>query len=186
MQLICAMGLCSTGKKEFIEPVLGIMDKITWDEVNDLASSLFFFGPPAVPFLLPLLQTGKKSTAACVMRALGRIGGKETAEALIKQLVILPTKSEPTEALVTMGTKAIPHLLPLLGHNKADVRAMAAFALGKIGDKSSLEALENLAESDKSEKVQGVAYRAVTWLRGQESCGIDLRDTFGEIKLGPG
>lgn len=185
VRLVCAMGLSASRKPEFIEPVVSMMGKITWEEVEDLAALVSCFGPPAVPSLIRLLGPSKKSTAACVMRALGKIGGATAAEALVQQLVSLPTKSEPTEALVTMQAAAIPYLLPLLEHSKADVRAMAAFALGKIGDKSSLKVLGNLADADKSEKVQGVAYHAANWVRGQTGCNIDLRNTFGEIELGP-
>lgn len=39
-RLMAAMGLCATRETEFIKPVLSIMDKITWDEVDDLAASL--------------------------------------------------------------------------------------------------------------------------------------------------
>lgn len=185
IRLTSAIALCATGKMEFIAPVVGIMNKITWDEAEELSLSMCIFGEPAIPFMLPLLQNGKKSTVACVIRTLGHIKGKKAAELLVQELISLPTKSEPTEALVMMGTEGIPYLLPLIGHNKADVRAMAAFALGKIGDKNSLTALERLAQTDKSEKVQEIASRAITWLLGQEECNTDLRNTFGEVVLGP-
>lgn len=182
-RLVCAMGLCSTGKSQHIKSVTAIVDKIVWEEVSDLAASLYLFGEPAVPFLVPLVHSGKKSTAACAMRALGKIGGNEAAEALIIQLLSLPTKSEPTEALVSMRTAAVPFLTPLLKNIKADVREMAAFALGKIGDEGSLAVLESMAQNDKSAKVQEVAEQAVKWILKEEVCMIDLRNTFGAIEL---
>lgn len=184
-RLSSAIALCATGKIEFIAPVVGIMNNITWDEAEELSLSMCLFGEVAIPFMLPLLQNGKKSTVACIIRTLGRIKGEKAANVLVQELISLPTKSEPTEALVMMDTEGIPYLLPLIDHNKADVRAMAAFALGKIGDRNSLTVLQRLAQTDKSEKVQEIASRAVTWLLGQEKCNIDLRNTFGEVVLGP-
>ena len=184
-RLVAAMGLCATRETEFIKPVLSIIDKITWDEVDDLAASLWYFGQPAVPYLISLLPDSKKPTAACAMRALGRIGGDEAARALVEQLISLPTKSEPTEALVSMGEKAVPYLSPLLGDHKADVREMAVFALGKIGNTDSLTLLEEMADSDRSGKVRETSTHAVRWIRAEEGCGIDLRHTFGAIELGP-
>jgi len=115
------------------------------------------------------------------MRALGLIGGGKAIEALVERLVALPSKSEPTEALVEMGNSAVPSLLTLTGHKKADVRAMAVFALGKIGIEVVLEHIEAIAENDRSDKVQHIANLACGWLRGEDSCGLDLRNSFGEL-----
>ena len=183
-RLVAAMGLSATRKPEFIEPIVNILDKITWDEVDDLAGSLCLFNLPIAPHLISLLPTAKKSTAACAMRTLGLIGGAKASEALVEQLITLPTKGEPTEALVTMREQALPFLTPLLTHSKADVRAVAAYAIGKIGDKSSLPILENMAQTDKSEKVREVSDRAVSWVRGELGCVTDLRNSFGAIELG--
>ena len=180
-RLICAMALCLSGKERYIQPVIGIMDKIIWEEVEDLSYSLRGFGKSVVPFLVPVAHSSKKASAACAMRALGLVGGKDAIEALAERLVALPSKSEPTEALVTVGTPAIPSLLSMTSHGKADVRAMAVFALGKIGDESVLEHLETIAECDRSEKVQNVANLASSWLRGEDSCRVDLRNSFGEL-----
>jgi hypothetical protein len=184
-RLVAAMGLCATKETKFIISVLSIIDKITWDEVDELVGSLRLFGPPLVPYLIPLLPDSKKSTAACAMRTLGYLGGDEAAKALVQQLTLLPTKSEPTEALVIMGEQAVPFLLPLLTDHKADVREMAVFALGKIGDANSLTLLEEMATADKSGKVWETSAHAVRWIRAEERCGIDLRHTFGAIELGP-
>ena len=183
-RLVAAMGLSATRKPEFIEPIVNILDKITWDEVDDLAGSLCLFNLPIAPHLISLLPTAKKSTAACAMRTLGLIGGAKASEALVEQLITLPTKGEPTEALVTMREQALPFLTPLLTHSKADVRAVAVYAIGKIGDKSSLSILENMAQTDKSEKVREVSDRAVSWVRGELGCVTDLRNSFGAIELG--
>lgn len=124
-----------------------------------------------MPYLISLLPDSKKPTAACAMRALGRIGGDEAAKALVEQLIALPTKSEPTEALVLMRKKAVPLLVPLLKDHKADVREMAVFALGKIGDANSLTLLEEMADSDRSGKVRETSAHAVRWIRAEEGCG---------------
>ena len=184
-RLVAAMGLSATRKPEFIEPIVNILDKITWDEVDDLAGSLCLFNLPIAPHLISLLPTAKKSTAACAMRTLGLIGGAKASEALVEQLITLPTKGEPTEALVTMREQALPFLTLLLTHSKADVRAVAAYAIGKIGDKNSLAVLENMAHTDKSEKVREVSDQAVRWIRGELGCITDMRNSFGAIELGP-
>ena len=183
-RLTAAMGLSATRRPEFIEPIVNMMDKITWDEVDELARSLCLFDVPIVPYMISILPTAKKSTAACAMRTLGLIGGAKASEALVEQLITLPTKGEPTEALVTMREQALPFLTPLLTHSKADVRAVAAYAIGKIGDKSSLPILENMAQTDKSEKVREVSDRAVSWVRGELGGVTDLRNSFGAIELG--
>lgn len=181
VRLISAMALCGSGKKAHIQPVVGIMDKLIWDEVEDLAYCLRSFGEDAVPFLIPIASSSRKASAACAMRAMGLIGGGKAIEALNERLVTLPSKSEPTEALVEIGNSAVPSLLTLTVHNKADVRTMAVFALGKIGDKAVLEHIEAISENDRSEKVQHIANLACSWLRGEESCGWDLRNSFGEL-----
>ncbi len=35
-RLVCAMALCASGEAQFIQPVVAIMDKLIWDEVEDL------------------------------------------------------------------------------------------------------------------------------------------------------
>ena len=180
-RLICATGLCKVGSEPFIEPVLDALQKMTWEEAEQLAAALPNFGEAAVPALIEAAKSGKKSASACAMRALGAIGGKEAVEGLVERLITLPAKSEPTEALVAVGADAIPYLLGLLNHSKADVRSMAAFALGKIGDKRVFPQLEALAQTDRSDKVQGIATRALAWIKGEEECNIDLRDYFGDV-----
>ena len=181
VRLTSAMALCVSGEEAYIQPVVGIMDKLIWDEVEDLAYCLRNFGEAAVPFLIPIASSSRKASAACAMRALGLIGGAKAIEALVERLTALPSKSEPTEALVEIGSPAVPSLMALTSHNKADVRAMAVFALGKIGNKAILEHIEAVAENDRSEKVQHIANLACIWLHGEEGCDFDLRNSFGEL-----
>lgn len=180
-RLICAMSLCLGGQKKHIQTVISSMDKMIWDEVDDMSFALRGFGSTVIPFLVPVARSSRKAPAACAMRALGLIGGDEAIEALTERLIFLPTKSEPTEALVEIGTGAIPSLLSLTGHAKADVRAMAVFGLGKIGDVAVLEHLEAMEAADRSEKVRNIAGLAASWLRNGELCGVDLRNCFGEL-----
>lgn len=184
-RLICAKALCETEDARFIGPVLDAIKQMNWSEAEEIAEFLPLFGESIVPHLIQIAQKGKKSATAAAMRGLGLVGGKTAANALIERLIALPSKSEPTEALVSMGKSAVASLKPLLTHPKADVRAMAAFALGKIGDKSSLTVLEQIAANDRSEKVQGVAFHATTWIRGEALCNIDLRNFSSDVPIAP-
>jgi len=117
------------------------------------------------------------------MRALGRIACKRSLEVLSALVRDLGSKSEPTEALVELGDYAIPTLLELSHNAKAEVRQMAAYAIGKIGSQHGRDRVDQMASADRSARVRSVAAKAILWIDGDEECDMDLRDFYGNIEL---
>jgi HEAT repeat protein len=70
---------------------------------------------------------------------------------LVAQLSVEQTRDAAREALIAKGPAAVGELVKSLDHQDEHVRAAAAFALGQIGDKSALPALEQRAAVENSE-----------------------------------
>lgn len=68
------------------------------------------------------------------------------------------------EAIVAIGPAAVGPLIGLLKHESPAVRAVAAHALGKLGDKRALEALNTVAK-DADQRVREAAIEAIRQLQ---------------------
>jgi len=154
---------------------------MTWEEVDQVWEHLSPLGIQSIQPLCQLALSSKKSSAACGMRALGRIPHPDSLTTLVNLLEERSSKGEPIEALVGLGQYALPTILELTHDAKADVRQMAAYALGKIGDPDTSDRLLEMADSDRSKKVRETATRALLWLTGEEECDVDLRDFWGNV-----
>ena len=176
--------LCQTRDAQYAEPICEAVGKLSWAEVDEVWQHLPLLGAGAVEAFATLASASKKkSGAACGMRALGRIPCERSLQVLSSLVQTSGSKAEPVEALVELGEYAVPTLLELSENAKADVRQMAAFALGKIGAPAGRPALVEMAQSDRSSKVKEVAEKALAWLDGDEECELDLRDFYGNIEL---
>jgi HEAT repeat protein len=155
------------------------------------ASSLAaVFAPPhrrpppaarALPLLIKLLRD--RSTAVCcgaaeALQALGPVAVEAIPELirLLKRpdtpdrrpgppVLLLPgckLGQRVASTLGAMGPRALPALLPLLGHTRAEVRALAADALGGLGASAGPAASAlGAALGDKDEGVRLAAARAL-------------------------
>jgi len=176
--------LCNMRDPAYAPAICRAVEKMSWAEVDEVWQELPLLGAAAVEEFVRLTdKPKKKATAACGMRALGRIPCARSLEVLSSLVQTLGSKAEPIEALVELGDYAVPTLLTLSADAKGEVRQMAAYALGKIGALEARDRLVNMAESDRSGKVRDVAKRALAWLDGDEECEIDLRDFYGNLEL---
>lgn len=176
--------LCHMGDPRYAPQICTAVEKMTWSEVNEVWESLPLLGEEAVEEFVRLTdKPKKKATAACGMRALGRIPCERSLEALASLVQELTSKAEPTEALVDLGQYAAPTLLNLSHDAKGEVRQMAAYALGKIGAVQTRDRVAEMAESDRSGKVREVAEQALAWLDGDEECEMDLREFVGGLEV---
>ena len=66
-----------------------------------------------------------------------------------------PIDSEATEALVQMGSRAVPALVKSLDSENPKIILYAAYCLGQIGDPSALTALRQTAERHSSKEPKG-------------------------------
>lgn len=118
-----------------------------------VADVLGHMGEAAVPRLLTMLQGGQSQVVAYAYRALGATGTSNAqAIALLLQTVEKPVGADQNQeiAIKVLGdlkaTSAIPALLTVLKDNVRDhefIRQQAVIALGKIGDRSAIDALVN-------------------------------------------
>jgi HEAT repeat protein len=79
--------------------------------------------------------------------------------------------SVAADGLVTLGTAAVPALIPALQHESPQIRGAAADCLGRIGDAAALPSLKRCATSSKksemaeigwdTEPVSAIAARAI-------------------------
>lgn len=114
-----------------------------------------------VGLLSRVLQRGEGSAVHHdVIRALGRLEGKEGVEPLVGTLSTAATKDDRktlvavVKALEAIGSGATDALARLLGDAAAPVRAVAADVLGRIGDGRAVPALERCRHDD-DEGVRG-------------------------------
>jgi len=176
--------LCRMRDARYASQIRSAIEGMTWAEVDQVWQDLPLLGEAAVEEFVRLTdKPKKKAAAACGMRALGRIACKRSLEVLSALVRDLGSKSEPTEALVELGDYAIPTLLELSHNAKAEVRQMAAYAIGKIGSQHGRDRVDQMASADRSARVRSVAAKAILWIDGDEECDMDLRDFYGNIEL---
>ncbi len=82
------------------------------------------------------------------MRALGTIGGKKSAEAVVKRLTDETDRLTAARALKEMGSVAEEPVLKLVDHPEEQVRYNVYQILGKVGGPKSEAALKTKAETE--------------------------------------
>jgi hypothetical protein len=174
--------IADAGDPADAERVVAALNRATWAQAEVLAQAIPWFGEDAVPHLAKTAYGKRKSGIYCSLRALGRIGGASALAVVCKRLEDLPTKAEAIEALVDMGALAVPRLLAYTGHAKAEIRELAAYALGKLGVQDARGRLQAMASTDRSGTVRQAAQRSLSWLDG-EPCEMDLRGQLPIIEL---
>lgn len=108
--------------------------------------------PEAAAHLLTALQDPDESVQHCALLGLRQRPAAENVALLCNFL----HSSNPmtthlaTDALIAIGTPAVPPLLEMLKTGESAVRIQAARALAKIGDTRSIAGLFNLYEDDSA------------------------------------
>lgn len=128
-----------------------------------------------VPLLLELLKhdSDRDVRSACA-RSLGRLGAAEAVPALVTALVERRVPdAAAAQALLALGSAAVPELLALLASEDPDVRAHAVELVGLLGDASHAEALIRSLH-DTSAEVRGRAALALGRL-GASAAAVGLR-----------
>lgn len=97
--------------------------------------------------------------------ALGEASDVDALIALLRSPVEMPDMAIRFVALLELGklqaTNAIPHIIPLLGDPRSDVRCGAAVALGRLGGRDALPQLFDLLRDEHA----GARQRAVESIR---------------------
>jgi hypothetical protein len=176
------LGMALGGAPESAQKVVEALSRVSWDTAEILAEAIPWFGQAAVPHLLKTAYGKKKSTIYCSLRALSHIGGPEALDVLCQRFEDLPTKGEAIEGLIDIGPSAVPRIVDYTTHGQAEIRRLAAYALGKMGVRVARELLQAMATSDRSSAVRDMAEIALTWLGG-EPCDVNLRGLMPVIEL---
>jgi HEAT repeat protein len=116
------------------------------------------------PFVAKLLDDSNGEVRLAAVRALGRIGGLESATALLEHLDRDDAKIPPhpvTMALLRIGTDATEPLLIALSADRASVRTIAAEILGILEIMSSIPHLEQSLRSDLQSSVRVAAAHSI-------------------------
>jgi len=96
----------------------------------------------AVPALVEALDDRERDVRSAAARSLGQLGDAEAVEAL---LGALSSRRVPRgvvgQAVLALGSAAVPRLLPLLEHPEPEVRATAAELIGLLGGAGEAEPL---------------------------------------------
>ncbi len=115
--------------------------------------------------LIEMTSGDSLSNRWAAMRALGKIGGKNSAEAVVKRLTNNTDRNTAGHALKQMGPEAEAPVLKLLDHPEQQVRYEVYQILGKVGGPKSLAALEQKAETDPNNFNRAAASIALRGLK---------------------
>lgn len=132
---------------------------VPWKEAKNLPASIgsvgsWGSGQNDADNAIALLDTSDEMMFEQAVYALERLG-EEAVPSLLEELkdedISGKKRVNIVYALGRLGPKAreaVPALLPFLGSPEPDLRAVAAIALGKIGDPSAIPAISPLADDD--------------------------------------
>ena len=133
----------------------------------------------AVDALIRMACRGHEVFRQDAIGALGRIGGEKVIDRLIK-LLDDPEFSIRQETIASLGRckarQAVPRLLQSLGQNN-DERLHAAEALGAIGDRSAVPALQMAAEQEEKAHCRAHFERAIEAIESTPAITDNLRST---------
>ncbi len=133
----------------------------------------------AAPALRDALDDDDRDVRTAVARSLGRLGDGDAAPALVQRLVDgrLP-RASAAQALVTLGSEAVPELLPLVRHEQAGVRAVSIQLLGLLGSSEEAGVAEE-ALRDPAAEVRAAASGALARI-GRPASAAPLRRALAD------
>jgi HEAT repeat protein len=126
--------------------------------------------PKAVPELKELLRDGKEEVREAALYALGRIGNRETLEAMLEALDRGDrwTQEKVAEAVEEAGDESRHLLVELLRNGNPVGRAFAAEVMGRVGGAEEVSCLEE-ALADEEVDVRARAADSLGKLRHRSS-----------------
>lgn len=138
------------------------------------SSSLGLLGPQVMPGVSEAARTGQKHVRIRAVNVLGKVKDKRATPVLLEILRNEKDKNVLAEALIALGyvgdEKALTPITKNLRAEDWELRANAAFALGRIGSTKSVAALMTLSE-DPVLKVRKSAREALERITG-DSCPL--------------
>lgn len=105
-----------------------------------------------VPTLIKLLSVQDRVDRHDALKALGAIGGKESAHAVAARLTDKDDRSYAKAALIKMGPVAEEHVLPFVGDSNDDVHDAACDIVGLVGTNKSLSKLRALRRESSTRR----------------------------------
>lgn len=138
----------------------------------------------SVAWLAPLLNSREASVAESAARALGRIGGVRSAEAL----VLAVQRTGPRRVLITELARSAPDLFVealLTGPQRPVVISAAALAAGLRGRRTAVSPLLNLLIGG-NRRQRAISCRALAWIGARDaipSIALALRDRDWNVRV---
>jgi HEAT repeat protein len=142
MRRAAAAALGEIGDAAAVPGLLAALGDADWNVRAAAARALGQIGDAAaVPGLLAALGDAEANVRAAAARALGQIGDAAAVPGLLAALGDADVHWAAAAVLRQIGAPAVPGLLAALRDADADVRWMAAWVLGEIGDAAAVPGL---------------------------------------------
>lgn len=153
-------------------------DRFAWAAANALVR---LRANDTAETILRVLEQGSPTKQAAAAWVLGWLGLESAIPSLrvavVDESLTIDVRAHATEALgIMQAHQAVPDLVTILSSESAELRYWAAYALGQIGDPTSIPELERLASSDiavlsDGRSVREEALEALDEIRSRESGG---------------
>jgi HEAT repeat protein len=178
-----AITLGEMGDERCVEPLARALRDGDWQVREVAIEGLGQIGSPAVEILLKLLRDWDVRKYA--IAALGKVHDERVLEPLMAQLRNDEFKDDATDALVSLGEPAVPHLAKALKDKDELVRKQAVLALGRIKSSMAIEPLiEMLGDRDWFTRLTAAAaLEAIGDERGREAIKPLLKDNDMVVRM---
>lgn len=159
--------LIKSGREKDLPLIFYELNRIKSGDTDDVFITICeHFRDKAEPFLIPLTASPKYHIKAAAILSLGIIESKKAIPLLVEKLT--GKKGEATlakDALAIIGEKAVEQIIPLLQHNKPEIRIRAIDTLSLIGSDQAITAINNMG-FDRSRRVEEAKKRVIHLLTG--------------------
>lgn len=149
------LNLIEQGQEECLPKIFDNLDQVPAKEVDELIVCLCEkYHKKAEPYLLNLVQASQYHLKAAAILGLGILESKQAVGIMIQ--LLQGSKEEASLAkfaLASIGDSAFFDILPLLQHQKAEIRLRVIETLGLWGTPHALSFLKGL-KTDRSKKVE--------------------------------
>jgi HEAT repeat protein len=178
-----AITLGEMGDERCVEPLARALRDGDWQVREVAIEGLGQIGSPAVEVLLKLLRDWDVRKYA--IAALGKIHDERVLDPLMAQLRNDEFKDDATDALVSLGEPAVPHLAKALRDKEELVRKQAVLALGRIKSPKAIDPLiEMLKDQDWFTRLTAAAaLESIGDERGREAIRPLLKDNDMVVRM---
>jgi HEAT repeat protein len=150
-----------------------------WRRVTSARTLGGIGSPIAVPALLHALDDPDRDVRAAAVTSLGRLEAPDAAEPIVRALVRADVpRVVAGEALIQIGERAAPALVPLTRAEDDQVRATSVQLLGHVGSPAHAPLIAGLAQ-DLSAEVRAKACRALAHVGGPRELAA-VREALGD------